>query len=311
MLPPLVAWIDDDNDAQTRTMSGPELLDGSEFLVATAAGENDGTMLTVWGRAPTGALTAGLASLRSTVTWPAARWAWTTRAGHGWPDWRCRTASAGAAYAQPSNNGKLSSALTGAFPYVGFEVVPERLSLWAAGGYGLGRLQLDPDSGDALETPLNLLGGAGGVRGTMVPASATGGFSLGVNADGLLLQTTSEEAAGLGAVTARVNQGRLGLEGSYEVALGGGARLTPSVEAGARRDGLDAEIGFGMDVGRRAELHATKRRPLAGAERASDSISRNRQGGGLGRERLAGVGSESGFAPGTGADSELIDSART
>ena len=33
------------------------------------------------------------------------------------------------------------------------------------------------------------------------------------------------------------------------MALGGGARLTPSVEVGVRRDGGDAETGFGMDVG--------------------------------------------------------------
>ncbi len=153
-------------------------------------------------------------------------------------------------YSQPmTSGGEVTSSLTGAYPYVGFEVVPERLSLWLAGGYGLGGLKLTPAGGEPLETGIGLLAGAAGVRGTVVPASATGGFSLGLNADGLLLRATSEAAPGLAAATADVNRIRLGLEGAYEVALGGGARLTPSVEAGVRRDGGTAETGFGMDAG--------------------------------------------------------------
>ena len=153
-------------------------------------------------------------------------------------------------YSQPmTSGGEVTSSLTGAYPYVGLEVVPERLSLWVAGGYGLGGLRLTPAGGEPLETGIGLLAGAAGVRGTVVPASATGGFSLGLNADGLLLRATSEAAPGLAATAADVNRVRLGLEGAYEVALGGGARLTPSVEVGVRRDGGDAETGFGMDVG--------------------------------------------------------------
>lgn len=143
----------------------------------------------------------------------------------------------------------LAAAGTGAYPYVGFEVVPERLSLWLAGGYGIGGLSLTPSDGEPLETRINLLAGAAGVRGTVVPASAAGGFSLDVNADGMLLRAASEAAPGLVATAAGVNRIRLGLEGSYEAALGGGARLTPSIEVGVRRDGGDAETGFGMDVG--------------------------------------------------------------
>ena len=65
----------------------------------------------------------------------------------------------------------------------------------------------------------------------------------------MLLRAASEAAPGLVATAAEVNRIRVGLEGSYEVALGGGARLTPSIEVGVRRDGGDAETGFGMDVG--------------------------------------------------------------
>ena len=123
------------------------------------------------------------------------------------------------------------------------------LTIWGQGAYGLGGLRLTPAGGEPLETGIGLLAGAAGVRGTVVPASATGGFSLGLNADGLLLRATSEAAPGLDATAADVNRVRLGLEGACEVALGGGARLTPSVEVGVRRDGGDAETGFGMDVG--------------------------------------------------------------
>ena len=144
-----------------------------------------------------------------------------------------------------TNGGEVSSSLTGAYPYVGFEVVPQRLSLWVAGGYGLGGLQLTPSGGEALETRINLLAGAAGVRGTVVPAAPSGGFSLGVNADGMLLRAASEAAPGLVATAADVNRIRLGLEGSYDAALGGGARLTPSIEVGVRRDGGDAETASG------------------------------------------------------------------
>ena len=63
------------------------------------------------------------------------------------------------------------------------------------------------------------------------------------------LRATSDAAPGLAATTADVVRLRLGLEGAYEVTFGDGARLTPSVEVGVRRDDGTAETGFGMDVG--------------------------------------------------------------
>ena len=42
---------------------------------------------------------------------------------------------------------------------------------------------------------------------------------------------------------------RLGLESSRPYRLGGGSTLTPSVEIALRRDGGDAESGFGADIG--------------------------------------------------------------
>ena len=246
----LAAWIDTGHSGQeARTMSGQELLAGSEFQVATAAAD-DGAALTIWGQGAYDqfagrdgdlAVDGDVATGTLGVDYTNGRWIGGLALSHSFGR---------GGYAQPmTNGGEVSSSLTGAYPYVGFEVVPQRLSLWVAGGYGLGGLQLTPSGGEALETRINLLAGAAGVRGTVVPASAAGGFSLGVNADGMLLRAASEAAPGLVATAADVNRIRLGLEGSYDAALGGGARLTPSIEVGVRRDGGDAETGFGLDVG--------------------------------------------------------------
>ena len=245
----LAAWIDNGNaGAQARTVSGQELLAGSEFQVAAAS--EDGGVLTIWGQGAYGrfaghdgdlAVDGDVASGTLGVDYATGPWMAGLALSHssGW-----------GSYSQPmTTGGEVTSSLTGAYPYVGLEVVPERLSLWVAGGYGLGGLRLTPAGGEALETGIGLLAGAAGVRGTVVPAAATGGFSLGVNADGLLLRATSDAAPGLAATTADVVRLRLGLEGAYEVTFGDGARLTPSVEVGVRRDDGTAETGFGMDVG--------------------------------------------------------------
>ncbi len=42
---------------------------------------------------------------------------------------------------------------------------------------------------------------------------------------------------------------RLGLEGSWRMALRRGGSVTPKLETGARHDGGDAETGFGVEVG--------------------------------------------------------------
>ena len=152
-------------------------------------------------------------------------------------------------YARPgASGGEVTSSLTGAYPYAGFEVVPERLELWLAGGYGLGGLRLTPLAGEPLDTDIGLLAGAAGLRATLVPAAASGGFALGVNADASVLRATSAATVGLDAATVDVNRLRLGLEGSYAAAVGG-ALLTPSVELAVRRDGGGADAGYGFEVG--------------------------------------------------------------
>ena len=244
----LAAWVAGSEEPQ-RTVSVPELLAGSAFQ-ATASADDAGGGLTVWGQGAYGrfegrdgdlSVDGEVAGGTVGVDYATGPWLAGLALSHssGW-----------GSYAQPmTTGGEVTSSLTGAYPYVGVELVRERLALWVAGGYGIGSQRVTPNGAEAMESPIDLLAGGAGVRGTVVPAAAAGGFSLNLTADGLLLRATSEATPGLAAATADVNRVRLGLEGSYEVALGGGARLTPSVEVGVRHDGGDAETGFGMDVG--------------------------------------------------------------
>ena len=244
-------WLAGGVEQPQAAVSGRELLAGSEFQVATAAGDAAGAgVLTLWGQGAYGrfagqdddlAVAGDVASGTLGVDYATGPWMVGLALSHssGW-----------GSYSRPMTaGGEVTSSLTGAYPYVRFEAAPERLSLWVAGGYGLGGLRLVPHGGAPLETEIGMLAGAAGVRATLLPAAATGGLSLGLNADALLLQATSAETAGLAAETADVNRVRLGLEGLYTVALGGGAQLTPSIEVGVRRDGGTAETGFGIDAG--------------------------------------------------------------
>lgn len=112
------------------------------------------------------------------------------------------------------------------------------------------------------ESPSSLFGfvsapGAGAGRGQRVAsqlvAGGAGGFALAFKADALWSGTSIDGVDGpagrLMATEASVMRFRTGLEGSRDHALARRLSLTPSVEAGLRHDGGDAETGAGMDVG--------------------------------------------------------------
>ena len=97
-----------------------------------------------------------------------------------------------------------------------------------------------------------------GMRGDLLaPAGDSGGPALAVLSDALWANTTSEKTRDLAASDSDVTRLRLGLEGSWRVALdeggtpgsGSGASITPKLELGARHDGGDAETGFGVELG--------------------------------------------------------------
>ena len=95
---------------------------------------------------------------------------------------------------------------------------------------------------------------AAGARGVLLSAADHGEFELSVRTDAQVVRMTSEAARGsdggnLAATEADTSRLRVMLEGSRAFALEGGGALTPSLEAGLRHDGGDAETGTGIEIG--------------------------------------------------------------
>ena len=150
--------------------------------------------------------------------------------------------------ASDRSTGELESSVSGLFPYAGIDLT-ERLSAWGVGGHGRGTMKLTAAGDAALETDVTLSMAAGGMRGEVLAAGAAGGLGLALQSDALFTRIGSEGVVGLHAADANVSRLRLGLEGSYTLALDGGGRFEPSLELGVRHDGGDAETGFGVELG--------------------------------------------------------------
>ena len=153
-------------------------------------------------------------------------------------------------YRQASaKGGAVSSTLSGINPYARYRL-DERTSLWATLGYGSGRLTLTPDGAEsALETDMTNAMAAFGGRGVLSMRSGeTGQFELALRTDAMLTDTASMAVAGLSAGEGATSRIRLILEGSGSLPAFGGV-LAPTVEAGLRYDGGDAETGAGLEVG--------------------------------------------------------------
>ena len=72
---------------------------------------------------------------------------------------------------------------------------------------------------------------------------------MAVRTDALWLRTTSDRAVGLDAAEADVTRLRLMIDLSRPIPVGMDGALTPSIEAGVRHDGGDADEGLGFEVG--------------------------------------------------------------
>ena len=147
--------------------------------------------------------------------------------------------------------GRVASAVTGLYPWLGYQV-SQRVSVWGVTGYGAGGLLLTPAGGPALESGLSMKMAAAGTRGELV-GNGTAGFGLAFKADALWVGTAVDGVDGpagrMAATEAAASRVRTALEGSRGYVLGGGLSLKPSVEVGLRHDGGDAEQGSGIDVG--------------------------------------------------------------
>ena len=146
------------------------------------------------------------------------------------------------------SDGKVESTLTGIYPY-GRYAASERVTVWGVAGYGAGSLTLKQEDDAAIETDMDLMMAAVGLRGVAMKAPESGGPELAVKSDAMVVRTTSDAVQGLEAATAEVTRLRLGLEGSRRVVAGGGGEFVPRLEIGVRHDGGHAETGFGVDIG--------------------------------------------------------------
>ena len=141
--------------------------------------------------------------------------------------------------------------MSGLYPWIGYQAT-ERVSAWTAAGYGTGSLRLTPAGSLPLETGLSMGMAAAGARGELI-GNGAGGFGLAIKTDALWVGTATDgvdhPAGRMSATHASVTR-MLGwarkLAGDVAVA---GTLVTPSAEVGLRRDGGDAETGFGVDMG--------------------------------------------------------------
>ena len=58
-------------------------------------------------------------------------------------------------YAGGADTGRMTSAVTGLYPWVGFKA-SERVTVWTVAGYGAGGLLLNPGAGAPIETGLSM-----------------------------------------------------------------------------------------------------------------------------------------------------------
>ena len=260
-------WTREGASATERSLTGRELLLGSSFVLNLSGDGEDGaaaagTRWTAWGRASSSRFDGeadGLV-LDGDVT------TFTLGADAAWDRWLAGVAvslsegeggfrdhdDTGDRNHPDRGSGTLESTLTSVHPYARLEV-SERLSLWGLLGYGTGELDVAVDGVGRWSTDTTQEMAAAGARGVLVKAPETGGFELGLRGDAVVQRMHSDAATGeagnLAAADARTSRVRLVLEGARSFEVGDGGVLTPTLEAGLRQDGGDAETGTGIEVG--------------------------------------------------------------
>ena len=251
-------------EARARALTGRDLVTGTSF--ALTGGTAEGGHAALWGRVSVAGFDGreGDLALDGEVTTGllGADWASDPGSGSGAGRWTAGLAlghSTGAGGYREGDctegncGGKVEASLTGVYPYAGLRLT-DRLSAWAAAGYGSGELRLMPDRSKAMTADLTMSMGAAGMRSEVLKPENGAGLALAVKGDARIARTSSSKAkaGGMEAAEAEVWLLRTGFEGSRRFALGeggGGASVTPSFELGLRLDGGDAERGFGADMG--------------------------------------------------------------
>ncbi len=238
----------------SQTLGIGEVLRRSSFTLTGKQDANGGNFA-LWGRAaesrfsgrdgeftPDGELTSGMLGL-----------------DYGTDSWL-----AGVAVAQSSGKGsaindyalsaeqddeEIKASLISAIPYGSIQAT-ERIKLWGAAGFGSGEMTLRPGNGQLLKSDLSWTMAAGGARGDLFGRGSRSGLALALTSDALWARTKLDEALALPGSQGEISRIRLGLEGSWAIAVGNqGSAIVPKLEIGGRHDGGDAETGTGVEVG--------------------------------------------------------------
>ena len=265
------------SSSHLQTMTARDALLGSSFSL-TGEGDGSGGSMAFWGRASQGSFDGreGTFSLDGAATTALlgadyARGKWLiglalaqsdgegdyrdTKATPRPPAQICSDAAELCDGAVRAGDGKVEASLTAAVPYAALRV-SERLKLWGAAGHGAGDVTLKTEMGGNYKVDTSWSMAAAGMRGDLLDAAGSlsgagsgSGPALAVTSDALWTRTSSEKTDRLAASDSDTTRLRVGLEGSYRVALDGGGTLVPKLELGARHDGGDAETGFGVELG--------------------------------------------------------------
>ena len=160
----------------SRSVAPRELLTGSSFALTTGADGIGGGLVSLWGRGAVSSFDGreGELSLSGEVTGAMLGADWTReRSTMGLMLSHAR----GEGSYRGADSGKVSSTVTGLYPY-GRYAVTDRVTVWGAAGYGAGTLTLTPEDGEALKTDMDLMMAAAGLPGTVVKRRRKAGRSL-------------------------------------------------------------------------------------------------------------------------------------
>ena len=252
------AWRKDGTEApetRSRAVAPRELLTGSAFALTTRADGIGGGLVSLWSRGAVSRFDGreGGLSLSGELTGALLGADWTR---DKWTAGLLMSHARGTGRYRGADRGRVSSAVTGLYPY-GRHDLTDRVTVWGTAGYGTGTLTLEPQDGGPIGTDMDLVMAAAGLHGVALEAPADGGPELAVKTDAMAVRTSSDAVGGRGdggagnlaAAEADVTRLRLGLEGTWKGLAIGTGTLRPRLEVGVRRDGGDAETGFGLDLG--------------------------------------------------------------
>ncbi|MXW36355.1 MAG: hypothetical protein F4Z60_13050 [Chloroflexi bacterium] len=234
------------DDGRTRSGTAEEAMPGTAFEIVR---ETDGGLsLGLWGRVARSGFAGreGDLSLDGDVTSAMLGTDWTRRdALFGLMLFRSRGEGG---YAGPTASGTIEADLAGLVPWAGRrkDGAP---TVWGAAGTGRGDMTLAPEGRDAVTAGLDWSMAAAGAEGAPLALAALGGAELRWRADALMTRTDTEAVPGLAATSATTTRLRAGLEAAWSRSLASGATVVPRLEIGLRRDGGDAETGFGVEAG--------------------------------------------------------------